>query len=149
MEHVQSTIDELKGTMPEETYRLLCNAPKRARELDEANEVLVFEIKYNKLTITIDDGKLYTSDSTISTVLSTVLSMEAFEGERIQDTSGDWRGAEARGIEAIESGKVNSSLAGASLHKGEVLKKECDREVTIYYILSSGIAYYRKSRRAE
>ena len=43
MEEMQAKIDELKETMPSETYRQLCQETKRVREM---REVPLFEVKY-------------------------------------------------------------------------------------------------------
>ena len=42
MDRVQAKLDELKTTMPSETYRQLCEETKRVRE----DEVPLFEVKY-------------------------------------------------------------------------------------------------------
>jgi len=57
MEEIQTKIDELKETMPSETYLQLCQETKRVRE-SQAHESL-FEIKYTVNTIistTYDEG---------------------------------------------------------------------------------------------
>ena len=47
MDEVQAKLDELKGTMPDETYRQLCEETKRGRDA----EVPLFEVKYIVNTI--------------------------------------------------------------------------------------------------
>ena len=141
MDEVQSKLDELKTQMPDEVYRQLCAATKRACDADET---VMCEVTYNKLVVTIEDDKLFTTDKKHTTI------MPAVEWESTMSTM-MWESMGATypsylALRAFESNTIHMQDGHLLLKEGDEMKEERDHEFKLYRIVKLNLVVYKRAR---
>ena len=135
MDAVQDKLDELKEKMPDEVYRQLCAATKRACDADET---VMCEVTYNKLVVTIEDDKLFTIDKKYTTVMPTAE----------WDSTHYTKYYPTLALRAFESNTIHVKDGHLLLKEGDEMKEERDHEFKLYRIIKLDLVVYKRARTA-
>ena len=137
MDAVQDKLDELKEKMPDEVYRQLCAATKRACDADET---VMCEVTYNKLVVTIEDDRLHVENKKHTTVMPTA---------EWDNQLGYTECPMFLALRAFENNTMHVQDGHLLLKEGDEMKETRDHEFKLYRIIKLDlVVVYKRARTA-